>query len=222
MTDAPTAAAPSVAGGAVAPEGASPGTPLGEAAPAAGAAPNGAPAAPSSLAGAAKAPEAAPAAAPFDASKLTLPEGFKSDDPALKSLGEVIGDEKLSPQERAQKLVDLHTTAVKAASEAISTAYTETQTKWINELKADPDFSAGRDSPKVQSIGRLFDSLPDKGAAVREALDLTGAGNNPAVVKALSFFAEQLTEGRMVPGSPTAGRPANMAEAFYPNMAKGS
>jgi hypothetical protein len=60
-------------------------------------------------------------------------------------------------------------------------------------------------------------------------MDITGAGNNPAFIRAFFKLAQQVTEGRHVAGRgpSTAGQsnpsaaPRTAGEALYPNLAKG-
>ena len=152
---------------------------------------------------------------PIDLAKLTLPEGFKADDARLKSVYEVLSDEKLPPQDRMQKLVDIHATALKEASEGISKYWSDMQKEWgeANKAKYGPEPTK---HPTIISIGKAIDSLGEKpAAAFREALDMSGMGNNPAIVAALGIWAEQLVETRRhAQGSPSGQRPS-AADAIF-------
>jgi hypothetical protein len=54
-------------------------------------------------------------------------------------------------------------------------------------------------------------------AAVKEALKITGGGNNPAIIKAFYKMAARLTEGSApVTGKPAA-EPKNPAKLLYGN-----
>lgn len=159
----------------------------------------------------------APAVAAFDPAKLTLPSGLKADDPALASLGALVGDDKLSPQERAQKLIDLYAGEVKKAGEASTLAWTNQNTEWVKQVKADADIGGAKFEATKTTIAKAIDSLgAAQAAAFREALDVTGAGNHPAVWKALAKFASAFVEAGHVSGNPPGQKPT-MKEAFYPN-----
>jgi hypothetical protein len=160
--------------------------------------------------GEAKAEGEAPAA--FDLSSLTLPEGFTLDEEVGKTFAEIISDEKLSPQERGQKFLDLHTTALKQVSESVAeqvkqanlTAYTELNNKWREEIKALSEFKANPDA----EAGKVMQALISVGAdeSFFKALDLTGAGNNPAILQVLHRLASPHFEGSAVSGN---GKPAS-------------
>jgi hypothetical protein len=160
----------------------------------------------------------APAPVAFDATKLTLPEGFKADDPMYKSFTEIFGDDAIAPQDRAQRLLDLHTNSLKAASEAISKTWSDTRAKWVDEVKTDPSIGGDKLTPTLRTIGKMIDGLGQTEAkAFREALEFSGLGDNPAIIRGLAKLAESYNEGSHVSGNPPA-RPANIAEAFYPSM----
>ena len=67
-------------------------------------------------------------------------------------------------------------------------------------------------------ISRGIDGVlgQELGAEFRKAMDFTGAGNHPAVVKGLAKAFTMLTEGGHVPGDVSKGK-QNMATVFFPN-----
>lgn len=164
-----------------------------------------------------KAPEKAPEPVTFDAGKLTLPEGMKTDDPLFKTFAETFTDEKLDAQTRGQKLIDLYQQGVKSVREASLAAWTETNAKWVNDVKADPEIGGAKFEPTKNSIAKAIDSLgPELSVAFRQGLDATGAGNHPAIWKGLAKMAALLTEGGHVTGNPPKAAPS-IGEAFFPN-----
>lgn len=165
-----------------------------------------------------KAPAAAPeAAVPFDAAKLTLPEGMKADDPAFKSFAEVFADPKLDAQARGQKLIDLYKDAVTGIRQSQVDTWTKTNEGWVAAVKADPDIGGAKFDGVKTSIAKAIDSLgPELSVAFRQGLDATGAGNHPAIWKGLAKMAALLTEGGHVTGNPASGKP-DLATAFFPN-----
>lgn len=163
------------------------------------------------------APKPADAPVPFDAAKLTLPEGMKADDPTFKSFAEVFTDDKLSPQDRGQKLIDLYTTQVKGMQQAQVDAWKTTNDAWVAAVKSDPDIGGAKFEPTKTVIAKAIDSLgPELSVAFRQGLDATGAGNHPAIWKGLAKMAALLTEGGHVSGNPAGGKP-DLATSFFPN-----
>lgn len=147
------------------------------------------------------------APATFDLAAVKLTEGFELDAEVGKSFSEILTKEDLSPQERGQQLMDLHTTAIKSAVESAVQQHTEanlTQFKtmndtWRAEILALPEF---KDNPDEVG-GKMMQALVSVGADQKffDALDLTGAGNHPAIVQVLHRLTKPLMEGGAVHGA---------------------
>lgn len=162
-------------------------------------------------------PPKADAPAAFDAAKLTLPEGMKTDDPLFKTFTEVYTDDKLDPQAKGQKMIDLYTDAVKGIRTEQANAWNTTNENWIKEVKADPEIGGAKFAEVKTTIAKAIDSLgPELSVAFRQGLDATGAGNHPAIWKGLAKMAAAMTEGGHVQGSPPSGKP-DLASTFFPN-----
>lgn len=146
--------------------------------------------------------EAAPAA--FDPAALTLPEGFEMSEELGTGLAAIINNADLSPQERAQQLIDLHAASVKTVLESASTALQEanmalwkqTNDEWREKIKELPEFKADPDA----EAGKVLQALKAVGASDEFflALDLTGAGNNPAILQVLHRLSKPFMEGGSV------------------------
>lgn len=134
-------------------------------------------------------------------------------------------------QEQGQKLMDLYAKNGLKTAEANMAAWQKTRADWRTELKTDPEigkltdrtgnFSAS--SPLVQTINDALNGLqnPKLVTDFKAAMDLTGAGDNPAFVKVLHALAKQVTEGTThVTGGPTNAnrRPASAGAALFPNL----
>jgi len=162
-------------------------------------------------------PKAPEPPAPFAMDKVKLPEGMKADDASLKGFGEILANDKLSPLERGQALLDLYADVTKKGGEAATEAWNTVNKEWSDKTLADPEIGGAKWDQSKTTIAKAIDSLgPNLAAEVRQALDVTGAGNHPAIVKALHSFAKQLTEGTHIQGNPPSSTPT-IKEAFYPN-----
>src|SRR3990172_1633324 len=155
---------------------------------------------------------------PLTAETVKLPEGFTVDEPTMTSFLEVMNDRELSAADRAQKLIDLQASVLTQASEANSKAWDELQETWKGEVKADPEIGGAKFDLTVSNISKLLDQYGSK--ETRDAFSLTGAGNNPHIVKFMSKLATQLTEGNPVLGNPGATS-TTAAERMFPSMKKG-
>jgi hypothetical protein len=148
------------------------------------------------------------AVATFDLAALKLPEGFTLDEETGKTFTDLLTNDKLSPQERAQAFMDLHTTALKANLETHTESVRETvvkenmdlwkttNDKWREDIKALPEF---KDNPDAEA-GKVLQVLTTLGADEKffEAMDLTGAGNHPAILQVLHRLTKPFMEGGVV------------------------
>jgi hypothetical protein len=176
--------------------------------------------------------EAAPKEAPKEPGKapekydFKFPEGLEMDEATTKEVDELFRGLDLG-NEAGQKLIDFYQKKVTEMSEAPYKLWADTQAKWIDEIKSDA--SLGGRLPEVKAtVARAIDGLgdPKLAADFRAAMDYTGAGNNPAFIRAFYKLAQQVTEGRHIAGrgpsdqgqKPTPVAPASAGRALYPNL----
>ena len=166
-----------------------------------------------------KAPDKAEGA-PEKYEDFKVPEGYELDADVAKDATALFKELGL-PQAAAQKLVDFYSAQSQQASEAPFKAWHETQEAWKTEIKADPEIGGKLDTVKT-TIARAIDGLGDAKLAAdfRQAMDYTGAGNNPAFIRAFYRLAAKVTEGSHVSGQPQGSRPrpVSAAAALYPNL----
>jgi hypothetical protein len=172
-----------------------------------------------------KKPEVA-AGAPEKYEDFKLPEGYKFDDAALKDIQGLFKEAGLN-QEGAQKLVDYYAKNGLQAAEAPYKLWAETQKGWIKDIE---DTHGSKADTMRTDINKAIDAAitaPKLNRAFREALDLTGAGSNPAMFEALSILAKPFLEGTVVKGggptkesqkSPDTSARPSAAEAMYPHL----
>lgn len=150
---------------------------------------------------------------PIKFDELTIPEGYNVVEPLKDKFLEILNGE-LSPKDRANALLDLHKQTTDAALEADSSAWDGMQEEWKNEAKA--EFGAEL-QPTLTNIAKLIDEYGSP--ELRGAFDLTGAGNNPHVIKFLGKIAGVLTEGTHVGGTSNVQlTEAQKAARLYPSM----
>jgi hypothetical protein len=155
----------------------------------------------------------------------TVPEGFTIDETVSKEISGIFKGLNLS-QEQGQKLVDFYTAKTAESANQPYQVWQETQEQWIKEVKADRELGPRLNEVKT-TISRAIDGLNDPKLArdFREAMDYTGAGNNPAFIRAFWKLAQMVTEGGHVAGGgPSAqgqrrqGESPSAARAMYPNL----
>lgn len=170
----------------------------------------------------------APAGAPEKYSDFKAPEGYEVDAEAIAKATPIFKELGLS-QDQAQKLVDLYADASLKASQAPYEMYETMRNDWRDKVIKDPAIGDGTGlKPEVKAtLGRAIDSLPaDVARDFRAAMDLTGAGDNPAFIKAFYNLAQRMGEGTTVRGSNPSefgqrapgSKPASAAAALYPNL----
>ena len=169
-----------------------------------------------------------PVGAPEAYADFSIPEGHTLDAATIESATPIFRELGLS-QDQAQKLVDFYSARVADMAKETEGYMEQVRTEWRTQLSADKEIGGKLDSVKVD-IGRALDRLPTE---VRDnfkaAMDLTGAGDNPAIVKAMYSLAQLVNEGTPVRGdgpSPhgqtrtgVETRPS-AASAMYPNLPK--
>lgn len=155
---------------------------------------------------------------PFKVDEIKFSSADIQVSPELGGAFAAIVNEAGIPRDVVAKLVSLQEKAMLANSEEGSRAWTETQDKWAEEVQKDPDIG-GQNWPKVEArIGQLLDTYGSP--ELRQAFDLTGAGNNPHVVRFMNKVASVLTEGGFISSNSGVNLPRDAAEILYPNQGK--
>lgn len=178
-----------------------------------------------------KAPPAEPAKAPDTYADFKAPDGYEWDKAKLGDATALFKESGLT-QEQAQKFMDLYAADMTKAAQEPYNQFVALRNEWRDGIIKDPTLGNGKDNLKPEvlaTIGRAIDSLPNA-SEFREAMALTGAGDNPAFVKAFYNLAQRLGEGTAVKGgNPSPGgqsapgsRPPSAAAAMYPNNPRSS
>ena len=141
----------------------------------------------------------------IDAFKELIPAGIDaSADPNFVKFLEVMNDPKLDATARGVELYKLQSDVMKGLSEKGAADFAKTNEEWQAATVADPLFANGKLAPALAQVSKLVDKYGT--AELRSALDLTGAGNHPEVVKFFYKIAKDLNE----PGAdPINTRPAS-------------
>lgn len=152
---------------------------------------------------------------PLTAENLTFPEGFTVNEPLRDEFLALVNNQELSASDRANGLIGLQEKVLAAASEANSEAWNTMQSDWQKEVKADPEIGGAKFDATMTNIGKLVEEFGTP--ELRQAFDVTGAGNNPHVIRFLNTLAGKLTEGSTAaPGLPTNSGDA--ASRLFPSM----
>ena len=161
--------------------------------------------------------------------EFKAPEGYEIDAKFIEQATPVLKELGLT-NDQAQKLVNLQIEREKALTEGPYKLYEETRNGWRNEVFKDPALGNGTElrgevKTAINDTLKLLD--PKVEAGLRQAMDLTGAGDNPAFVRAMYEFSKLVVrEGSSVAGKgpSTLGqrqpgaKPTSAANALYPNL----
>lgn len=155
---------------------------------------------------------------PITYEAFKTPEGLSLDEAKVAEFSKLAAEAKM-PQEVAQKFVDLYTAELKQLTEAPMRAWTALQNQWQEEVRNDPVIGgANLDKNLAATKAGLSNLLGEEAKAFFDALNITGAGNNPAILRGLMKAAAP-----HAPASPVAGSPAKPAKSagatLYPTMA---
>lgn len=152
--------------------------------------------------------------APVEYTEFKLPDAFKPDEAALGDFKALASEMRL-PQESAQRLVDLYAREVAKLAAEPARAWNDVKAAWQAEIKAAPEFQGNGLRDARRAIVGAFDAHPD-GKAVRQALELTGAINHPAVFRFMSNWAAANSEQPLARGThPPAATARTPGERVY-------
>jgi len=152
-------------------------------------------------------------------------------DTGVSEAGSKIFKELNLTQDQAQKLVDFYSEHAIKSSKEVLDVWTSTRKEWREGIVNDPQLGKltgsngnfGPDSALIVTVNRALDGLqnPKLVSDFKDAMELTGAGDNPAFVKVLYALASKVTEGttyaRGEPSKTANARPTAGA-ALYPNL----
>lgn len=141
---------------------------------------------------------------------------IKVDEASAKEFTELVNKHGI-PRDAVAGLVALQEKTMKAASEAGSAQWKELQESWRQEATKDPEIGGEKLQPSLGAIAKVMDKYGTP--ELRQAFDLTGAGNNPHVIKFLAKVAKDLTEPGPISGAP-AQPPRDPATILFPNQGK--
>lgn len=173
---------------------------------------------------------AKPAEGVPDKYEFKPPEGRELDTKLIESATPVFKELGLT-QAQAQGLFDLHNKLNADASAQLEQTMTAMRTEWRDKITADPALGDGKgnlnDAAK-KDISTAMAAVGDAKAVAdfKAALDLTGAGDHPAIASALRSLGRLLGEGTAVKGggaspagqkAPGSG-PKTAAQAIYGNL----
>lgn len=166
----------------------------------------------------AKAADAKPTDAPGETPsapvkyEFTYPEGVKPEEVNAERMSAytgILGEAKVAP-EVGQKLLDLHLSEVKHVADAMAQrqwdTFNELQKQWRDTVMADPELGGARHATAIQTVMSLVEQYggnADERKGLLDAFRVTGAANNPHILRLLHRAGEALArEAKPHPAPP--------------------
>lgn len=150
--------------------------------------------------------------APDDYSGLTLPVGYRADDPVFADAVKLFDAEKIAP-ETAQRLIDFTIERDKEIARAVNEHSVATWKKQAGEWRAsaEKEFSPEALGEARSALARVFD---------RQTIDyLEGLGftNHPGLIRGMVKVARSIKDDSFVAGNAGRGSGALDPRSLYPN-----
>lgn len=170
----------------------------------------------------------APASTPTppESYEFKAPEGVSLNQELLSEATPIFKELGLS-QEAAQKLVDLYSKNSGKTEAALAKTVEDMRADWRNQVMNDRELGPKIDQVKIE-LGRAKDKMaPAVRKSFDDAMNLTGLGDHPGIVKGLYELSKLVNEGTHVNGGgPSAAGQSrdgavskpSIAGALYPNL----
>lgn len=155
---------------------------------------------------------------PLTMQDFTLPEGTQLTEGAETDFLAIVNDPGLSKAEMVNKLLEMQGTAVTAAAQANTDAWLKLQKEWRDAIPSVLGMDAAGTERARADIKRGLTAV----GATKETYDafvLTGAGNNPHLVKLIHTLVQPFLEAAPPAGGAEHVKP-DLATRLYPSMHK--
>lgn len=149
---------------------------------------------------------------------LKLPEDSLLDPSTIERISAEAREKGLS-NEAAQELIDREHQAVSAYKEAQDEQVKEIQDSWVSTAEADKEIGGDAFKENVELAKRVVDRYGSDD--FKKALNETGFGNHPEVLRIFTRIGKEMGEDRLVePGSQTTGGKKNIEDVLYDKTAQ--
>lgn len=141
---------------------------------------------------------------------LQMPEGIELDKAAADEFTTLAKELKLD-QATAQKFADVGAKMAQRQQEA----HAKLVESWVEAVKADKEIGGDKLQENLAVARKALDAFGSP--ELRDVLNMTGIGNNPAVIKAFYRAGKAISEDQFVTGKPQ-GADTDMAKKLFPSM----
>lgn len=149
--------------------------------------------------------------------ELKMPDGSPLDKEAITRVENFAKANKLSNEE-AQQVLEVENTAVKTFADKQQADMEQTKKTWLDQSTNDKEFGGENLGKNVELSRRVVDKFGSQ--EFRNALNETGLGNHPELIRMLSRIGKAIGEDELVIGR-TGAKPEDkpdVAKKLYPNQ----
>jgi len=144
-----------------------------------------------------------------DYEAITVPEGFELDAALMDRAKPIFEEIGIKDQAGVQRLVDFFSEIQGEAAAASASLIQATHTEWLSSIKtewgADYESNLGIAAKAVGALG---------GDELKAALNVTGAGNNPAIIKAFQKVGKLISEDQLVAGDKAISKSNGLGQLY--------
>lgn len=159
---------------------------------------------------------------PIEYADFQLPENMEMDKGMLDEFKTLAQGAKI-PQEQAQKFVDMGTKIAQTTAENLQAFWAESYAKkvesWHSARAADTEIGGTEEAQTAALSAAASVVRAVGGESLLKALDETGAGNHPEVIRAFYRLRQVVgPDGALVLGNQGGSSPKTAAQVLYPNL----
>lgn len=150
--------------------------------------------------------------------EFKVPEGVQLDETLVGEFTPIAKELNLD-NAQAQKLVDLYTKTRAADTQKLYDAWAQTHEKWVGEAKADKEIGGANFDANVAIAKKAMNAAQlGGGKDLVEALNVTGAGNHPAIIRFFYKVGKLMADDKFDTGKGQSSTSEDKAAALYPSM----
>ena len=146
---------------------------------------------------------------------LKLPDGAVLDASAVEEVAAFAKERKLTNEE-AQAILERDNAKIASYHEAQRQKLAQQVEQWVVEAKADKEIGGEAFPKNVEMAKRVLDRFAPQ--EFKDALNETGLGNHPELIRVFARIAKAMSEDQLVVGGPSAQTQKSPEEVFYPTQ----
>jgi len=153
-----------------------------------------------------------------DQYEFKMPEGMEEalDEDTAKEFSEVAKELGLT-QDQAQKVVDVQVGLMNRIGEKLQGEWSTLQEEWRADAKSDKEFGGEKFQENLGYAVKAIDTFGSE--ALKEALEVTGMGNHPELVRFCISVGKMIGEDGVMSGGKGNSQERDPAKTLFPDMA---